>query len=193
MAEAVGRCELRCRGGEATLQRGLVLGPPADEPAPEFIGTRRNEQDSHRAGHLLRHLLGSLHIDLQHSRQPGGHPSMHRLRRCAVAVACEGCVLQQPPLRDEGIELRVTEEQVLPTVLLTGPLPPRGGRDRQPQVGATIQQCADHRSLPDTRGPRDHQHAAGWLPVGCHRPRRVDHRPHQPRAATRAISAARCW
>ena len=70
-------------------------------------------------------------------------------------------MLEEVPLDDAAIELRVVEEVVVHAVLLPRPRIAGGGGDGELELGHALEQVANERSLADPGGAGDHEDLPG--------------------------------
>src|SRR5215831_11969488 len=132
---------------QAALDHVRWLGPPAGEPAGQFLAGRGGEEDQQRSGNAPAYLPGPLNVDLKQSRHPGGGPFFDGSFRGAVLLAGELCPLEQLAAGDHRVESLIAHEMVFATVHLAGPRRPRGNGNRQPDVRALRPQARDDGAL----------------------------------------------
>ena len=64
-------------------------------------------------------------------------------------------MLEEVALRDSASEFGVAEEPVLTAVFLAAPAQPRSRRNRDLELGHTVEQGVDQRAFTGARGPGD--------------------------------------
>src|SRR5262249_39842188 len=132
---------------QAALDHVRWLGPPAGEPAGQFLAGRGGEEDQQRAGNAPAHLPGPRNVDLEQSRHPGSSPFVDGGFRGAVLLAGERCPLQQLAAGNHRVKSLITDEMVFAPVHLTGPRRPRSNGNRQPDIRALCPQARDDGAL----------------------------------------------
>lgn len=92
----------------------LVFGPTTHEPLDELVPRRREQEDESRVGRGGAHLTSPLQVDLEEDGTALGEGLLDGgLRRAVPVRVVHRGPFEQLPARDEAVELRVVDEEVV--------------------------------------------------------------------------------
>src|SRR5262245_32848085 len=95
----------------------------------QFFDRWRQHEYEHGIGKRLPYLTCPLHINIEEHERTARERLLHGLARRPVAFSVDLGPLQEFARRDHAIELRLIDEEVIPTVTLFAPRRARGCRD----------------------------------------------------------------
>ena len=132
--------------------------PPPDEPGPQRLDRRREDEDGHRLGERLAHLACALPVDVEDHVPPLREPRPERAPRGPVGSVEDPGVFEEFAGVHHRLELAPAHEVVVDAVHFAGAWGPRGMRDAERDVRVGIGQRAREARLPGPRGRAQHQH-----------------------------------